>query len=160
MKHFIAFLFIIICKLIPQNLSAQEVVSPAGDSFDNANGSISWTLGETLIDTYESTDLVLTQGFHQPLLLVSTLSEEPGLDFRLTAFPNPTRAHVFVTTDHDQAESLDYRLYDMASRLVTTHRLEGTQTRIDMDNLLPGSYLLQILDHGTPLKVFKIIKQQ
>ena len=113
-----------------------------------------------MIETFESPEVIITQGFHQPVLLVSTLTEEPGVDFRLTAFPNPTRAHVFVTTDHDQAENLDYRLYDLPGRLVITNRLEGTQTRIDMDNLLPGSYFLQILDQGKPLKVFKIIKQR
>ncbi|TVQ88651.1 MAG: T9SS C-terminal target domain-containing protein [Bacteroidetes bacterium] len=144
----------------PSSLIAQEVISSAGDNFHNENGSISWTLGETLIDTYSSADIILTQGFQQPVLSVSTLIEVPGLDFQFTAFPNPTRAQVFVSTDHDQAENLDYRLYDMLGRLVITNTLEGTQTSIDIENLLPGSYFLQVLERGTPLKVFKIIKQR
>ena len=155
------FLLMAYCALnFPSSLTAQEVVSSAGDTFHNGNGSISWTLGEIVIETFESPEVIITQGFHQPVLLVSTLTEEPGVDFRLTAFPNPTRAHLFVSTDHGQAENLDYRLYDLPGRLVITNRLEGTQTRIDMDNLLPGSYFLQILDQGKPLKVFKIIKQR
>lgn len=154
-------LLLAFCALkFPFSLPAQEVVSSAGNVFHNENGSISWTLGELMIETFESSDLILTQGFQQPVLSVSTLIELPGIDFLITAFPNPTRAHIFVTTDFDQAQNLDFRLYDMVGRLVTTNRLEGTQTRIDMEKLLPGNYFLQILHHGKPLKIFKIIKQQ
>lgn len=55
-------------------LSAQSlspvVVSSSGDHFQATNGSVSWTLGELVTETYASTNIVLTQGFQQPYQMV------------------------------------------------------------------------------------------
>ena len=48
------------------SLSAQEVISSAGEHEENAFGSISWTIGEPIIATIPGADAQLTQGFHQP----------------------------------------------------------------------------------------------
>lgn len=60
--------------LFPFFLYAQsvspEVVSSAGDYYEGANVSISWTLGEIATETYSSGDIILTQGFQQPISVV------------------------------------------------------------------------------------------
>jgi len=48
-------------------VSAQQVISSGGDYFSNSVGSISQTIGETVIDTYSTSSNILTQGFQQPL---------------------------------------------------------------------------------------------
>lgn len=48
---------------------SQEVISTAGEHYENSNGSISWTIGEPVIETLESTNNYLTQGFHQPTVI-------------------------------------------------------------------------------------------
>ncbi|TVQ92998.1 MAG: T9SS C-terminal target domain-containing protein [Bacteroidetes bacterium] len=159
MKHLIPILLIIICKMIPQNLNAQEVVASGGNYYDTGQISISWTLGETMIETFGSTDLILTQGFQQPVLSVSTLIEDPGLDFQITAFPNPTRGHVNISTDLLQADNLIYRVYDMQGRFIISNRLDGTQTRVAFDDYNPGTYFIRIIRDDIPVKIFKIIKQ-
>lgn len=45
----------------------QQVISSGGNYAVNADISLSWTLGETVIATFANGDLVLTQGFQQPL---------------------------------------------------------------------------------------------
>lgn len=45
-----------------------EVNASAGDFYSNANGSLSITIGETVIETFFGTNTILTQGFQQPLL--------------------------------------------------------------------------------------------
>lgn len=49
-----------------QSLSPQ-VISPSGDYFEGSNASLSWTLGELATETYTSGDVILTQGFQQPI---------------------------------------------------------------------------------------------
>jgi len=44
----------------------QQVYSSGGDYAENADFSLSWTLGETVIATFGAGDVVLTQGFQQP----------------------------------------------------------------------------------------------
>jgi hypothetical protein len=47
-------------------MQAQQVISTAGDYYQDENMSLSWTLGETVIETFENDNIVLTQGFQQP----------------------------------------------------------------------------------------------
>lgn len=52
------------------NLYAQsfslEVIGSAGTFATSASGSMAWTIGEVMTETYSSTDNFFTQGFHQP----------------------------------------------------------------------------------------------
>lgn len=151
-------LTMLIAKLSP-SIQAQEVIASSGNYFQNENGTISWTLGEPVIETYSSADIILTQGFQQPVLMVSTFVEGPDLDFHLTAFPNPTSAHVNISTDALQGESLMYRVYDVQGRFISSNRLVGTQTRVAFDDFQPGTYFIRITRDEKPVKTFKIIKQ-
>jgi hypothetical protein len=67
MKHCITFF---LTALIPAFISAQsvspQVVSSAGDYFEGTNASLSWTLGEIATETFNSENVILTQGFQQP----------------------------------------------------------------------------------------------
>ncbi len=42
-----------------------EVITSTGDYYSNSNVSLSWTLGEPVIETFEAGGFVLTQGFQQ-----------------------------------------------------------------------------------------------
>ncbi len=46
--------------------NAQQVITTAGDYFEGDNFSLSWTLGETVIETFTGNDIIFTQGFQQP----------------------------------------------------------------------------------------------
>jgi len=45
---------------------AQQVIATSGGYYENDNLSLSWTLGEPVIETFNSGGLILTQGFQQP----------------------------------------------------------------------------------------------
>jgi hypothetical protein len=58
----------IICIVIIYgiNLKAQQVVATSGSFLENANGSISFTIGEPVIATFQTDNIIVTQGFQQP----------------------------------------------------------------------------------------------
>ncbi len=160
MKHFLLLLVIIVFQIIiTKQSNAQTVLAPAGHYHESEQMSMSWTLGETIIATFVSADIVLTQGFQQPVLKVSTIAKEPDLDFQITAFPNPTRGHTNISTNQLQAESLTYRVYDLQGRFIIGNPLEGSHTRIAFYDYDPGIYFIRILQDKKPVKTFKIIKQ-
>lgn len=160
MKNFLLLLIIIIFQtIITLPIKAQAVVAPAGHYHESGQMSMSWTLGEPMIETLVSADIVLTQGFQQPVLEVSTTTNEPGLDFQITAFPNPTRGHTNISTNLLQAESLIYSVYDLQGRFITGNPLDGPQTRIAFNNYDPGIYFIRIIQDEKPVKTFKIIKE-
>ena len=45
---------------------ARDVIGSAGMYITSADGSMAWTIGEVMTDTYSSANNFFTQGFHQP----------------------------------------------------------------------------------------------
>jgi len=46
--------------------AAQQVVSTTGGYYEGENLSLSWTVGESVIETFTTSEVILTQGFQQP----------------------------------------------------------------------------------------------
>jgi hypothetical protein len=139
---------------------AQEVVSSAGDSHSNANGSISYTIGEPVIETFTGENNILTQGFQQTNLMVTAIDELPGLDFEISAFPNPATEIVKIRIGKESIVGMQYMLYDMSGNLLLRNGLEGTETEIPFNDFSPAEYILRISDNSKEVKSFKIVKIQ
>lgn len=135
---------------------AQQVISTAGTVFENASGSISFTVGEAVTGTLGSATTVLTQGFQQPFALQSNATGDPS-DLSLSVFPNPADDVIKIRVD--QPSGFRYRLYDMRGVLIGEGWLTATETGIDLSSLEPSVYILQVSKNSGEEKTFKIVKQ-
>jgi hypothetical protein len=134
-----------------------EVISSAGDYFDNGSGSISFTIGECLISTENSATLILTQGFQQPIVVVEPNSINKALDFNISVFPNPVQEHVILKVE--VSNGLHYLLYDIKGALIERNQLHSAETEIDFSQLGPSTYILKIFKNTEAARTFKIIKK-
>jgi hypothetical protein len=142
-------------------VSAQEVVSTQGDSYSNESGSIAFTIGEVISNT--GTDGTLTQGFHQSNWNCLGL-ENHAPNFEATIFPNPTSAILNIRTS--TFENVTYTLYDGQGKRVMQDMLSAEQTPIQVSQLAPGAYSLELIfeegNKGTQSlskrKTFKLVK--
>jgi len=66
MKKFLLFAIGIIFTLLPFKAKPQQVIATSGGYYEGNNISLSWTLGEPVVETFTSGNIVLTQGFQQP----------------------------------------------------------------------------------------------
>ncbi|MCW5909339.1 MAG: T9SS type A sorting domain-containing protein [Chitinophagales bacterium] len=113
---FITLLIVGWVMLAATSLSAQsvsmQVISPTGGFFSNSNNRIAHTTGEmTMVQTFSSGSIVLTQGFHQPEkqntvsindftptgIASFLLYPNPVTDFCKLNFELPNAGHVSVT---------------------------------------------------------------
>lgn len=143
--------------------SAQEVVSTQGDSYSNSNGSIAFTIGEVAIDTgtYGTNDI--TQGFHQTTWNFLGL-EDYAPSFNATIYPNPTSEVLIIKTS--MFENVNYKLYDAQGKLVLEAKISAEQTSIQVSQLAPGAYSLELIfEDGSEdslsllkRKIFKLVK--
>lgn len=138
------------------NSRAQEIIATVGNYFENSNGSIEFTIGEPVTATLSKNDIVLTQGFHQPVLTVLPDKIDPNLHFDLTAYPNPTQDYVILETDH--FEGLNYQLCNLEGKLINQNTLTTNQTEIDFSSLEPSLFFLRIYEGTKVIQTFKIIK--
>ena len=76
--------------------SSQEVVSSAGEHFEVNNYQLSWTIGETVTETFSAGANILTQGFHQTGLETVSIFELEDIDITVNIAPNPTPDVIFL----------------------------------------------------------------
>jgi Secretion system C-terminal sorting domain len=139
-------------------MMAQQIVATAGGTLGNASGSISYTIGEGIAQTFSRGDKVLTQGFQQSYLSVSTEKTILDLNFSITVFPNPTTDVVTLRVAKENPSGLLYLLYDLNGRLLSKKVIENSDTTVPFQSLQTGTYLLEVMDGKLGLKTFKIIK--
>ncbi|MEN8230769.1 MAG: T9SS type A sorting domain-containing protein [Bacteroidota bacterium] len=134
----------------------QEVISPLGKSYNNNTGSISFTLGEFMNNTFSSPDLILTQGFHQSKIVV--VGNQPLLHqgIEILAYPNPVKAYVILKIEKYQ--DFSYMLIDMTGKIIEKREVVSTETEINFNYLEPSLYVLKVLWKEEDVRSFKITK--
>ncbi len=136
------------------------VISSAGGEGESGEMTIQWTLGEMMIETFDANDMILTQGFHQPHLIVTSVDEIPGHDICIDAYPNPTDNHVHIRLNDGEYADMHYSLFDSNGRLIGTRPLESLVTQVNLTQHEPGVFFLIITRSNEEIKTFKIVKNR
>ncbi len=139
----------------------QQVISSAGGYDVSGDISLSWTLGELVISTVESSggDLILTQGFQQSKLEVTAIEENPDLGVAVTIYPNPTSEILNIKFVLPlEGETLMQLAAPDGSIVLIEEVPSGVLIKqINMQAYPAGTYFLRI-QNGIKLNVYKIIK--
>lgn len=136
----------------------QEVLGSAGMEVENATHQISFTIGEVVVETAQTEENLMTQGYHQSNLVITAVSE-PLADLSISVYPNPTSDMVILESDHLEKVT-NVQLYDMAGALVkSTHNDQSNQLTIDLRTISAGTYLMVAeTDKDNQSSTFQIIK--
>jgi hypothetical protein len=98
------------------------------------------TVGEVVIETF-SNNTILTQGFHQGDLKVST--GVLNIDIKTKIYPNPTTN--FLIVELEKNVNAELLVYDINGKLVIKDKLFNEQQKqLDFSFLTQGNYLLHI----------------
>ena len=134
----------------------QEVISAQGKSYENSTGSISFTLGEFMNNTFSSADVILTQGFHQSKIVVVGNQPVLQVDIEILAYPNPAKDYVLL--EIEKFQDFSYVLIDMTGRIIERREVVSTKTEINFSSLEPSLYVLKVLLNEEDVRSFKITK--
>jgi hypothetical protein len=147
---------LIILLLCVTTYAQQWVISSGGNEMSVSNGSISWTLGETIIETYTLSGSILTQGFQQTFLETKPLNKINLLPQQITVFPNPFTDRIMLAVDH--YEGTQYCFSDILGRIVRAGIIESTITSIDVKDLQASVYFIKISRGHKEIISYKLIK--
>ena len=137
--------------------TSPEIISTSGNYDYNANNSISWTIGELVIETESNSNNTLTQGFHQTNYIITDM-EDSELDYQVSVYPNPTTNHVFVKMNN--TEDFHIYLYDLNGKMLSHSKNEKQTAQIDMSIFAAASYILRLYNAENQfIRSYKIIKQ-
>lgn len=149
MKNIILSVLIAAPMLAGAQSITPEVVASAGEHFDNGTVQLSWTLGEVAVQTYDNGTNILTEGFHQPELLVTSIEEVSELNMSVNIFPNPSTEFINIEFMGNKTDML-VELFDMHGKIVRQIDVRAFQmeTGINVADIAAGGYLLRLTEEN------------
>jgi hypothetical protein len=132
-----------------QSLPSQ-VISSGGDNLMMANGSLEWTLGEIMIETYARPVGYLTQGFQQPSKITITHVEK-DIENLIEVYPNPVREWLNVKVS--RVGSYTIELFNLQGQKLINSEFNASSNNdlfeVDVQPLKPALYLLKITSNSS-----------
>jgi hypothetical protein len=143
------------------NISAQEVISTGGDFYQQSNGSLSFTIGESVVETY-SNGIILTQGFQQDyenILSTDILTSENFFE----VYPNPFSSEITIKYYPETTGEYSLELKDASGKVLYKGNFffstSNFNHQISVSSLTSGIYFLQLKQMNTEeIATFKLTK--
>lgn len=135
----------------------RQVIGSAGNALQAASGAtLDFTIGEAVVAEAIQGTTILSQGFHQIIVEITTLdasTPENASGAHLQAFPNPAKDFLQVNTD----TPIQTTLFDLHGRAVLQQTNIENSAQLNLSALPTGTYLLRSLtSEGKPAQSFKI----
>lgn len=145
--------------LCAQSISP-EVKATAGDQNTIGTTSISWTIGETMVETATGSSSQVTQGFHQPRYVIVALEQPLDQTLQIEVFPNPAQEQVFLEFERDNESELNVRLINLTGQILQEKNSFELSERLefDMSQVPAGQYFLQVRTPAGDFKAYKVQK--
>lgn len=159
MKYITTILFATLIVFANAQTTTPEVISSAGDYFENSNLSVSWTIGEPITETHTAGTATITQGFHQGLYTIIAVEEQIPQGIIVNVYPNPTTDYVNVEIKNQNSNNFHIYLYDELGKLLISNRYENIM-QINISEYAKATYFLKILNtENNTINSYKILKK-
>ena len=159
---FFTLLFLSIINFLQAQTFTQIATASDGGFYKQISGSLQFTIGEPIVESYSNSSVKLCQGFEQGNyshlgLFASNTIERANINI----FPNP--AYTFTSISFSSNADCLYviKLYDSHGKLILEKEInsKGADT-IDLCNFASGIYLVNIPSADNQFsKTIKLIKQ-
>lgn len=147
--------FVFVSLLTSLSSVAQEVIATQGDMYSNPQANINFTIGEVVMSTGTDGTNDITQGFHQTNLNFLGI-DDFAPNYSVTIYPNPSSE--ILTIEAKEFEEVSFSLFDAQGKLVLKSNLIDQITPVNVGQLAPGNYSLQLSNESQLLKTFKLLK--
>lgn len=120
-KIFLAFSIVFCTFTMNAQMLTPTVIASTGGFSSNANGSLSYTVGEmTMVQTFSANGNILTQGFQQPNDNVTGLIDLTKDEFgSFVVYPNPAVDNLWFGFQFPEEGKVQIALYDAIGQKIT-----------------------------------------
>jgi hypothetical protein len=153
-----AALFVLVTQACMAQNTTPDVITTAGGYQSNAFCSLSWTMGEPLIETGSTQQNYITQGFQQPAsIIINSADNASNSQGNVTAYPNPVTSSVYINSTTNQSSRAE--VMDLTGQTVYKKTVTRKDNEMNLSNLANGIYLLKVFtEEGKLLQTLKIDK--
>lgn len=153
-------LFVVLCLFLKTyTLQAQKIIATAGGHAASTSHQLSWTLGESIVNTHIAPDLNVTQGFHQSVIRLTAL-KTLNESIRLNLYPNPTTSYVNIDIDQtEDTENWIVQVSDIQGKQLLQKKVNSSE-QLNFVNFAEGTYIITIQNQDKQiLNSYKVIKK-
>jgi hypothetical protein len=159
MRYFILVFLLLGFSSYAQPTISKQVIGPGGQTFENGNNKLSYSVGEVAVGamTDEDGTYQLGNGYYPSLNLSTLNTESPELQLQVNVYPNPVTEAIYIT--HPTEQFFDVRITDISGKqiLQTAHQKEQP---LNMQTLTTGTYFITVTTKDSKqTNTYKIIKQ-
>jgi len=152
------FIIALLCTCASFISTAQQVVASTGHTGAMTGYTVSWTLGEPVIETFSDAGYMVTQGQHQTRLVVTAADDISFPGINLMVFPNPATQKIFLKVKSENHHDLNYRINDIQGHELLRGDVVDTTCEISLAAIAPGIYLLTVSQKELIVQTFRVIK--
>jgi len=151
---------------------SQSVIASDGGSGKGAGVQLDYTLGELAVDRLTGQQVSMTEGFHQPFLMVEPVEGDPSVtggsksiepEPIISLTPNPVATELMVKFAQPAPKTITLDVRDANGIRVLQKQLEPIHgdSPIDVSGFLPGVYYFHFTSAGQHIQsTYKISKIQ
>lgn len=141
-------------------LNGQEVVGAAGESKVIGTTHVAFSVGEPVVGTRSIGNNNVTQGFHQPEIIIeSTVEEKLNDSYSINIFPNPASDVVNIYPKNFNTEGFMVEVLSVAGQKIMEQPFTNEGTQLDISGLESSNYILIITNKEEKYyQNFKLIK--
>jgi hypothetical protein len=125
-----------------------STINTVGGSATISGNTHEFSIGELLVETKTSANIIVTQGVLQPMPKTTGIDDEDFFADHLNIFPNPAEEVVFLQPSFSSGGKLSYHLYDALGRSIEQAEftlLTGKEKQtIRLKHLAASTYMLNI----------------
>lgn len=146
MKQIITLLFWgIYHSLLGQTIDMQ-LIGSSGGYYTLSNGvEYAWSVGEPIVETYQQTNSVLTQGFQQPLIFNPLSKKDLSRNELCSVYPIP--ADQTIQVQFDQVMDRTIQIESIIGQVLVKQRSNQSLYQFAIDRLPAASYIIRSINH-------------
>ena len=141
MRYFILAFLLLGVSSYAQPTISKQVIGPGGQTFENGNNKLSYTVGEVAVGamTDEDGTYQLGNGYYPSLNLSTLNTETPELQLQVKVFPNPTKEVIYIT--HPTEQFFEVRITDVNGKQILQKEHIKDQP-LNVQTLTSGTYIV------------------
>lgn len=143
-----------VCAMAQTKVERQVIGSTGASSSGSLH--VTYTVGESVINTLTAPGLILTQGFQQPTAIITGIALPDGIAWEVKHYPNPVVNTLHVEIGGDVQGSILLHVLDVQGRTVHFETIEKFTPqylhRLQVDAWPAGTYFLNLSsESGQPV---------
>jgi len=147
-------IFTITCLILGlTELRAQESVLAAGGNVSGIGGTVSYSIGQIVYTTNTEASGSVAQGIQHPFDIL-------GINIKYEVYPNPTTDYINLKITGFIPSNLNFQLYNIKGRLLQNKYIKDNEALIEIKNLMPALYILNVRNDSNEGKTFKVVKSK